>query len=459
MGICTTVSSRCVLNACLFAILWHASLPPFDMPTYFIAFAPLAWRNGIARLTVWPTLFIVGLSSIAVFPFLFSLTKFFNSHEMRIGITLVGSIMFGCQIGVIAILLQCLQSVAVLLRAAVGATVAVMLELLQMRIGCPWPALTISVVYAESDLAQCSQLLGWGGCCWIIYFSQFLISLDYNYSGFRKYSGIIAFLVVLSLTNIAGARLRASHEHSSFPIDIGIIQTNRTFNDVTESRRLASMDLVVFPENSFFHDEVNFVDAEKWSSPVLLCGPYFEKELYNKNGLPFVASKATVRAQLYFGGELNFTHSKAALVPFVERFPPWVEWLGLTKLAQHFFDPQSFIPGDGRYRPFILETRSGRRLEIGVSVCYEMYLPYLPQYRTLPKPQLIVHQCNNSWIDWPIVVRRHAVARAIETRSWQVVVANSHGSCIVSPSGRVVKSLGRGESVSIFVRGDFNCDD
>jgi len=155
---------------------------------------------------------------------------------------------------------------------------------------------------------------------------------------------------------------------------------------------------------------------------------------------------------LYSRGQLVFTHSKAALVPFVERIPPVVEWVGLADLAQHFFNAGRFVPGKGSYKSFAFKARDGRSIEIGFSVCYEMYLPYMPQYRALPKPQLIVHQCNNNWIDSPIIARRHAIARAIETRSWQIVVANSHGSCIVSRSGRVVEALDCGDVMSIFLR-------
>jgi len=246
------VSLRNPVNVWLFAFLWCASLPPYNLPTYCIAFAPLVLRTGCARLNVWTVLLTACVSSLAVFPFLFSLTNIFRSDGTRIAVALFGSFMFGFQVGLIAILLQYTQAFAVVPRAAVAAIGALILELIQMRIGCPWPVLTISIHYAETGLAQCSDLLGWHGCCWLMYFSQFLIAIEYNRSCIRKYFGIIVLSAIVFLSHIFGARFRSCHEYYSLPLNIAIVQTNRMFTEVDAITNLASVELVVFPEISIF---------------------------------------------------------------------------------------------------------------------------------------------------------------------------------------------------------------
>ena len=56
----------------------------------------------------------------------------------------------------------------------------------------------------------------------------------------------------------------------------------------------------------------------------------------------------------------------------------------------------AFTPG-GDYRCLGFRNRGGRRVRLGVAICYEMHFPDLPQYHPDNRPDVIVHLNNESW--------------------------------------------------------------
>jgi apolipoprotein N-acyltransferase len=104
-----------------------------------------------------------------------------------------------------------------------------------------------------------------------------------------------------------------------------------------------------------------------------------------------------------------------------------------------------YTPGDG-YQRLSLRTRDGRELNLGVSICYEMHFPGLPQYRTRNHPELLIHLNNESmYRAYPGEPGHGTWAcqyRAIETRTWQLVCATWTRSVVIDPRGKVREILG-----------------
>jgi apolipoprotein N-acyltransferase len=100
----------------------------------------------------------------------------------------------------------------------------------------------------------------------------------------------------------------------------------------------------------------------------------------------------------------------------------------------------AFTPG-GDYRRLEFRDRAGRRVRIGVAICYEMHFPDLPQYHPDHRPDVIVHLNNESWYQGYPGMHTHGTwacqYRAIETRTWQLVCATWTRSAAIDPRGRL----------------------
>ena len=84
-------------------------------------------------------------------------------------------------------------------------------------------------------------------------------------------------------------------------------------------------------------------------------------------------------------------------------------------------------------------------MRMGVSICYEMHFPWLPQYEVQNRPDVIVHLNNESWYKEYPGQHGHGTwacqYRAIETRTWQLVCATWTRSAVIDPTGNVLQIL------------------
>ena len=84
---------------------------------------------------------------------------------------------------------------------------------------------------------------------------------------------------------------------------------------------------------------------------------------------------------------------------------------------------------------------------LAVAICYESWLPWLPQYHAREPVDAICHLIyDGDFADYPVYTERMLAAirlRAIETRTWQLVCSCWAGSAIIDPRGRIVKELPR----------------
>ncbi|HAC92287.1 MAG TPA: hypothetical protein DCF63_16910 [Planctomycetaceae bacterium] len=145
-------------------------------------------------------------------------------------------------------------------------------------------------------------------------------------------------------------------------------------------------------------------------------------------------------------------HEKIALMPVRETsitclswLPRLQDWIHSQLGARSFYDP-------GRnFHPLTFEDRSGKKRRIAVAICYESWLPWLPQYHCNEPLDAICHLAyDGDFKDHPEYTQRMLLTirlRAIETRTWQLVCSHFAGTAVIDPRGRIVKQLPPGPGV------------
>jgi apolipoprotein N-acyltransferase len=132
-------------------------------------------------------------------------------------------------------------------------------------------------------------------------------------------------------------------------------------------------------------------------------------------------------------------HDKLVLVWLAERLPSLLElrWFRARVLSLFTVDPS--LHAGLEYKVLSFTTDNGRRIRLGVSICYEMYFPWLPQYRQVFEADAIVHVTNESWAAGSPTLARYenwtCQYRAIETRRWQLLCTSMGNSAVIDPGG------------------------
>jgi len=140
-------------------------------------------------------------------------------------------------------------------------------------------------------------------------------------------------------------------------------------------------------------------------------------------------------------GRLVGYYNKVRLVPFGE-YVPGRRWLPL--LDRYPILPYDRYPGRGFYPVAADVTNLGR---VGVLICFESTFADAARRLVLSGAQVIVIITNDSWFGNTAAAEQHrdfAVLRAVETRRFVVRAASTGVSCIISPSGRVIREIGLG---------------
>ena len=143
-------------------------------------------------------------------------------------------------------------------------------------------------------------------------------------------------------------------------------------------------------------------------------------------------------------GEIT-CHEKQALVPFEEGLPPWLDQAWIRGRLLPLFQMDAELTAGKRFRLLSFRGHNDRERTIAVSICYESFLPWLPQYKKQSSVDAIVHLVyDGHWHDHPEVIERQILAcryRAIETRRWNLVCSTWTGTTIIDPTGRIVCQL------------------
>jgi apolipoprotein N-acyltransferase len=150
-------------------------------------------------------------------------------------------------------------------------------------------------------------------------------------------------------------------------------------------------------------------------------------------------------------------YEKQVLVPFREGVPAWLEeapWIRSHFLP--FFQLKGELTASRRFRLLAFRDQHNKERKIAVSICYEAFLFWLPQYQDPGDVEAIVHLvydgvCHNH----REVIQRQILAcryRAIETRTWNLVCYTWTGTAIIDPAGRIVAQI---PSEPAVLRSDF----
>lgn len=171
----------------------------------------------------------------------------------------------------------------------------------------------------------------------------------------------------------------------------------------------------------------------------------WKRETTHRYGLEVAEGRRYNCGCLVSGLDKITCHEKRALVPFKEGLPGWLNqgWIrGRILPALQLHAP--FTPGS-QFRLLSFSDRHQQQRTIAVCVCYESFLPWLPQYRKTAPVDAIVHLVyDGDSIKHPELLQRQILAcryRAIETRTWNLVCSTWSGSAIIDPAGRVVCQL------------------
>jgi apolipoprotein N-acyltransferase len=165
------------------------------------------------------------------------------------------------------------------------------------------------------------------------------------------------------------------------------------------------------------------------------------------------AGKSKVAVLIDRGG-IVATYTKTRLVPFGE-YIPFRQQLGwLTKISKAA--PSNMIPGDGA-RVMTAALPGGRRLRLGVLICFEAAFPDMSRADTLHGARLIVYQTSDSTFQSSWALAQHAslsAVRAAETGRPVVQAALTGVSAAFDAQGRQLAWLGPAQRGVAFARID-----
>jgi|HubBroStandDraft_6_1064221.scaffolds.fasta_scaffold20728_2 apolipoprotein N-acyltransferase len=157
-------------------------------------------------------------------------------------------------------------------------------------------------------------------------------------------------------------------------------------------------------------------------------------------------------AVLIDSGGIVATYTKTRLVPFGE-YIPFRQQLGwLTRISKAA--PSNMIPGDGA-RVMTATLPGGRRLKLGVLICFEAAFPDMSRVDTLHGAQVIVYQTSDSTFQGSWGPAQHAslsAVRAAETGRPAVQAALTGVTAAFDAQGRQLAWLGTAQRGVAFVR-------
>jgi apolipoprotein N-acyltransferase len=171
----------------------------------------------------------------------------------------------------------------------------------------------------------------------------------------------------------------------------------------------------------------------------------WKPEMEIKYGLHVPGQRAHNCACLVLPSGVIGCQEKLALVPLKEGLPAWLDqpWIRAHVLPLFGFD--AFLSPGTHLQPLRFTPREGGTISVSAAICYESFLPWLPQYGYSGHCDAIVHLTYDAdFASRPEYATREIWAcqyRAIETRKWNLICTTWRGSAIIDPAGRLVAQL------------------
>lgn len=468
------------LAALLAVVLFVGAYPPWAWPTYWFYLTPLVaiWRCRDAERTLSRDV----VESFAIgFAIAWMLTGFTRDGISGYAIPLHGlsCAVFAAPFVGIALSFRWTMNRSAIVSSAVAAGIAMACEFLQSSFGEAWMVTNLSLPAAAAPIAQWSYYVGPIGVAGLLYFCNMLWFPDWTSPGFGRWLPSATALGLACLAWAGGVLVAAQVDRSPLPFSAMLVQAHLRPGDELDSRpwivldqltrceleRAGPVDLVIWPETAVTpsridrgHSEpqpislrLTIHDLVDQLLPVYRCAVLTGAMLSKvgsttKYGLEVLEVRSYNCACLLSQSGSIAWHEKLVLVPLKEGLPRWLEtrWIRLNVLP--LFKVQAPLTRGDDFRLLEFETCGGTPIRIAASICYESYLPWLPQFRQSHDADAIVHMTYDGHFahhdGYPLIQQWVCQYRAIETRKWNLLCASFAGSAIIDPAGRIVARLG-----------------
>ena len=328
--------------------------------------------------------------------------------------------------------------------------------------GFPWDLLGYSLSQS-SNLIQIVDITGVYGLSFLIVFVNSAI-LEALVNRTQSFSGVVAelavgiiLIAVCALYGWTKISVYTERQKTQTVNTVGILQGaipqgvkwSESYRSLTFSKygELATesvskgAELLIWPETSvpvvIGGENLAWMEAieisKKVNTPMLIGAP----SQTDSSGVTSYFNSAF----LLDGSEILSGYDKIHLVPFGEYMPlNWLFPVGPGMAARE----ADFSPGTAMtlMKPLHLPTFS-------VLICYEAIFPELSRMAVNNGAQFLVNITNDGWFDTTSAPYQHlfmAKFRSIENRVWLLRAANTGISGAFDPTGRLVDSIGLGES-------------
>jgi apolipoprotein N-acyltransferase len=386
-------------------------------------------------------------------------------------------------------------------RITSAAVIAVALELIQSRLFGPvWIVTTPALFLAVTPLAQWVGLISTCGLSAIFYFAIFVALPRFEFAGGRRFQGIVIAFVIFAAFWIGGRVIETNVSIRPISFSVALVQPNirpQKDHEWEPWRKLCALtdkalingsecDLIIWPEAVLSPTSRNEIDAkisglrstiggadsrtfgidqrepaslsltdmktfdlatlfERYHSYTktnfLVGSVLFDRNDVSRYGITISEIRRHNCACLLKPAGETEIYEKRVLMPFVEYVPTWLDCSALGSVLFTNFRSAELTPGD-RFRVLTFTDSQSVEHRIGVCICYESWLPWLPQYHTTERLDAICHLMYDADFadqpDYACSMLKTIQLRAIETRTWQLVCSCWAGTAVVDPRGQIV---------------------
>lgn len=464
--------------------LFRLSFPPCSWPTYWFCLAPLVWiwrerqsDHSLARLA---------LEAVSVgFAMGWLSTGFVRAAIPARGWLLhaAACLVFSLQFVGIAFAIRAQGNRPVVVGAVLTAVVAVGCETAQAWCGLVWSVTSLSLPLAATPVAQWAAWITPLGVAGVLYWVNFLAMPDRRAkSVWGRWFGPITAACIGATAWFGGMLIASEKDVAPLPFSAMLVQPHLCYEeDVTwrpwiELDRLTRasldrdglVDLIVWPESCLsvsplddatgdigsgardFEHRLTVADFEatlrpRYETNCLVGVAMWRQAVETRYGLQVPTIRRYNCGCLISRSGQIACYEKQVLVPFKEGLPAWLDGTEMRGRIIRLFRLEPGLSPGNRYRTLSFRDQRGREKTIAVSICYEAFLFWLPQYRKREDVDAIVHLVyDGGWRDHREVIERQILAcryRAIETGRWNLVCSTWSGTTMIDPAGRIVRQL------------------
>jgi len=353
-------------------------------------------------------------------------------------------------------------------------------------LGFPWGNLAVTQ-YSFLSFIQISDIFGiWGVSFLLVLINTLLLEiiLQHKAKNIKAVKGFISILIILIASNILYGTFQMKRPLKQSSLQIGLIQGNvnpiynwsqikykvlSRIQYLTKSIMIhKKLDLVVLWETAIMDYLKYHIQKEK-----IATNPQFKKavmfdiqvlSMAKDNKTPFLIGIPDVKFlnsgsyEFYNSailinekGKITQQYNKIHLVPFGEWFPFQNIFPFVAKMLDAV-DAGNYTPGQ-QYTIFNLKDK-----KFAVLICYEGIFGYLARNFILKGADFFINITDDMWSFNPqaeLQQRNLDIFRAVENHVPFIRSGNSGATCLISPFGKIKKSLPLFQANSLIVSPSF----